>query len=53
MSGPLLLPTWKQLSATHPAMVDTMRRYLDQVGCVLRPGSVKGADLALRSSPHS
>src|SRR5436190_133189 len=26
-----------------------MRRYLEQVVCVLRPGSVSGADLALRS----
>jgi hypothetical protein len=26
-----------------------MRRYLDQLACVLRPGSVNGADLALRS----
>jgi len=49
VSGPLLLPTWEQLAATHPAMVDTTRRYLEQVACVLRPGSVKGADLALRS----
>ncbi|MEP6667000.1 MAG: tyrosine-type recombinase/integrase, partial [Nocardioidaceae bacterium] len=49
MSGPLLLPTWEQLAVTHPAMVDTTRRYLEQVACVLRPGSVKGADLALRS----
>jgi site-specific recombinase XerD len=60
VSGPLLLPTWEQLAATHPAMVAMMRRYLEQVACVLRPGSVTGADLALRSftsflvetSPH-
>ena len=26
-----------------------MRRYLEQIACVLRPGSVTGADLALRS----
>jgi site-specific recombinase XerD len=26
-----------------------MRRYLEQVACVLRPGSVSGADLALRA----
>jgi site-specific recombinase XerD len=26
-----------------------MRRYLEQITCVLRPGSVSGADLALRS----
>ncbi|MDQ4105005.1 MAG: integrase, partial [Actinomycetota bacterium] len=32
-----------------PEVVATMRRYLEQVACVLRPGSVKGADLALRS----
>jgi site-specific recombinase XerD len=48
VSGPLLLPTWEQLAA-RPEIVDTMRRYLEQIACVLRPGSVKGADLALRS----
>jgi len=26
-----------------------MRRYLEQIACILRPGSVGGADLALRS----
>ena len=49
MTGPLLLPTWEQLEATHPQVVATMRAYLAQVACVLRPGSVGGADLALRS----
>ncbi|MGH9249443.1 MAG: tyrosine-type recombinase/integrase [Acidimicrobiales bacterium] len=48
MSGPLLLPTWGQLAA-RPEIVATMRRYLDQIASVLRPGSVTGADLALRS----
>ncbi|MDP3891861.1 tyrosine-type recombinase/integrase [Nocardioides sp.] len=48
MSGPLLLPTWEQLS-DRPEIVATMGRYLDQIACVLRPGSVTGADLALRS----
>lgn len=48
MSGPLLLPTWEQLSG-RPQIVATMRRYLEQIACVLRPGSVKGTDLALRS----
>jgi site-specific recombinase XerD len=48
VSGPLLLPSWQQL-AVRPQIVDTMRRYLDQIACVLRPGSVTGADLALRS----
>lgn len=48
MSGPLLLPTWDELAA-RPHLVAPMRRYLEQIGCVLRPGSVAGADLALRS----
>ncbi len=48
MSGPLLLPTWEQLATAKPQLVDTMRRYLQQVACVLRPGSVSGT-LALRS----
>jgi site-specific recombinase XerD len=48
VSGPLLLPTWEQLGV-RPQVVATMRRYLEQIGCVLRPGSVAGADLALRS----
>ena len=43
------LPGWADLEPIVPQRVDTMRRYLAQVGCVLRPGSVKGADLALRS----
>ncbi len=48
MSGPRLLPTWDELSG-RPDIVATMRRYLDQIACVLRPGSVTGADLTLRS----
>jgi site-specific recombinase XerD len=32
-----------------PQIVDTMRRYLTQIGCVLRPGSVVNTDIALRS----
>jgi site-specific recombinase XerD len=48
VSGPLLLPTWDELGG-RPAIVTTMRRYLAQIACVLRPGSVTGADLALRS----
>jgi site-specific recombinase XerD len=48
VSGPLLLPTWDELSG-RPEIVVTMRRYLEQIACVLRPGSVTGADLALRS----
>ncbi len=48
MSGPLLLPTWEQLSA-RPEIVATMRRYLDQIACVLRPASVNNTDQALRA----
>lgn len=42
-------PTWTELEPMVPALVATMRRYLQQIACVLRPGSVGGADLALRS----
>ena len=42
------LPTWEEL-AVRPELVDTMRRYLEQVACVLRPGSVVNTDQALRS----
>jgi len=49
VSGPLLLPTWEQLAGSHPELVATMGRYLEQISCVLRPGSVAGTDLALRS----
>lgn len=49
MTGPALLPDWAQLAEVIPGITIPMRRYLEQVGCVLRPGSVSGADLALRS----
>src|SRR3954451_3122964 len=49
MSGPLRLPRWDELAAVIPDVVATMRRYLDQLSAILRPGSVGGADLALRS----
>ena len=49
MTGPLLLPTWPELSAARPEIVDTMRRYLEQIGCILRPGSVSNTDQALRA----
>ena len=42
------LPTWDDLAA-RPELVATMRRYLDQIGCVLRPTSVVNTDQALRS----
>jgi site-specific recombinase XerD len=44
-----LLPDWAELEPTLPQIAATMRRYLTQISCVLRPGSVNGADLALRS----
>jgi integrase len=42
------LPAWADLEPAVPQIAATMRRYLTQIGCVLRPGSVGGADLALR-----
>ena len=49
MTGPAPLPGWPQLAEVIPQVTVPMRRYLEQVACVLRPGSVSGADLALRS----
>jgi site-specific recombinase XerD len=49
VTGPALLPRWEQLEQAIPAVTVPMRRYLGQIACVLRPGSVSGADLALRS----
>jgi site-specific recombinase XerD len=49
VTGPALLPGWEQLAEVIPSITVSMRRYLDQIACVLRPGSVSGADLALRS----
>jgi len=49
VSGTRRLPDWDQLTAAIPDVVATMRRYLDQLNSILRPGSVRGADLALRS----
>jgi len=49
VTGPALLPGWAQLEQAIPQITDPMCRYLEQVACVLRPGSVSGADLALRS----
>jgi site-specific recombinase XerD len=48
VSRPGLLPGWDQLEAAIPQVTVTMRRYLAQMGCVLRPGSVTGIDGALR-----
>jgi integrase len=43
-----LLPTWESLAEPAPVMTATMRRYLDQIDCVLRPSSVQAAGVALR-----
>ncbi|HEU4489304.1 MAG TPA: hypothetical protein VFR74_00400, partial [Jiangellales bacterium] len=48
MNGTAPLPAWADLEPVAPQMVATMRRYLTQIGCVLRPGSVVNADGALR-----
>ena len=48
MSGPLLLPSWEQLAAKVPGITEPMRRYLEQIACVLRPGSVVNTDQTLR-----
>ena len=49
MSAPLALATWPQIEAAAPVMAATMRRYLQQIACSLRPGSVTGVELGLRS----
>jgi site-specific recombinase XerD len=43
------MATWAELETVVPQLVAPMRRYLTQIGCVLRPGSVRNADQALRS----
>jgi site-specific recombinase XerD len=48
-NGVGVLPGWAELEPAIPQITATMRRYLTQIGCVLRPGSVSGAGLALRS----
>jgi site-specific recombinase XerD len=48
-NGLAALPAWEELEDTVPAIVATMRRYLEQIGCILRPGSVVNTDIALRS----
>jgi site-specific recombinase XerD len=48
-NGMAALPSWDELEHSVPAIVVTMRRYLEQISCVLRPGSVNNADIALRS----
>jgi hypothetical protein len=49
VSGPLRMPDWNSLSAAAPQIAGTMRRYLIQLECALRTGSVRNADQALRA----
>jgi site-specific recombinase XerD len=49
VSRPDRYPDWPTLDAAVPAVATTMRRYLDQLQCVLRPGSLGNADQALRA----
>ena len=48
MSAPDLLVTWDHIDDAAPQLAVPMRAYLTQIGATLRPGSVRGADLALR-----
>jgi site-specific recombinase XerD len=48
-NGMATLPSWQQLEYSVPGVVAPMRRYLEQIRCVLRPGSVNNTDIALRS----
>jgi len=48
LNGMGALPGWAALEAAVPQVAATMRRYLTQISCILRPGSVSGADQALR-----
>ena len=43
------LRTWDSLAASAPVMTTTMRRYLDQIACSLRPSSVLATDRDLRT----
>jgi site-specific recombinase XerD len=48
-NGMASLPSWDQLETSVPDIAATMRRYLDQIAFVLRPGSVNNTDQALRA----
>jgi integrase len=40
---------WAEIASVAPALAATSARYLHQIGLSLRPGSITGADAALRS----
>jgi site-specific recombinase XerD len=48
-NGMAPLATWEELEAAAPQVVETMGRYLEQIGCILRPGSVNNTAMALRA----
>ncbi len=41
-------PTWDEIEVTAPEMVATMRRYLEDLGGLLKPASVHAAEVVLR-----
>lgn len=41
-------PTWDEIEACAPQMVATMRRYLGDLGALLKPASVRAAEVVLR-----
>jgi hypothetical protein len=49
VGAPLALATWDKIEASAPVMAATMRRYLQEIACSLRPGSVAGVELGLRA----
>jgi site-specific recombinase XerD len=49
VTGGQRFPDWEQLGMAVPDIAAPMRRYLQQLAVILRPGSVGGADQALRS----
>jgi site-specific recombinase XerD len=49
VSAPLALATWDEIESPAPVLAATMRRYLQQIACSLRPGSVMGVEFGLRS----
>ena len=40
MNAPARLMNWAELEPGRPVMVDTMRRFLVQIGCTLSPARV-------------
>jgi len=48
-NGTASLPDWAELQTQVPQIAATMRRYLQQLSCILRPGSVINTGITLRS----